>query len=113
MDSCPLRDDGRPMFKSKIPRFFKIILDDALRDGKLYIPRKFVRLYGNNLPSSVVLKVPSGAKWKLDLVKSDGEIWFQKGWQEFVNFYSIAYRSFLVDHFQCFIFSFIYLMKVQ
>ncbi|XP_050209777.1 B3 domain-containing transcription factor VRN1-like [Mercurialis annua] len=96
MDSYPVRDDGRPMFKSKIPRFFKIILDDVLRDGKLHIPRKFVRLYGNNLPSSVVLKVPSGAKWKLELVKSEGEIWFQKGWKEFVKFYSIAYRSFLV-----------------
>ncbi|XP_050210525.1 B3 domain-containing transcription factor VRN1-like isoform X2 [Mercurialis annua] len=92
-----LSDDGRMMmFKSKTPHFFKIILDDVLGDGKLYIPRKFVRLYGNNLPLSVVLKVPGGAKWKLELVKSDGEIWFQNGWQEFVKYYSIAYGSFLV-----------------
>ncbi|XP_050211906.2 B3 domain-containing transcription factor VRN1-like [Mercurialis annua] len=61
-----------------------------------YIPRKFVRFYGNNLSNSVVLKVPSGANWKLELVKCDGEIWFQNGWQEFVKFYSIVYGSFLV-----------------
>ncbi|XP_050211904.1 B3 domain-containing transcription factor VRN1-like [Mercurialis annua] len=98
MNSCPLRDDGKPMmFESKTPHFFKIILDDdALGDGKLYIPRKFVRLYGNNLPNSVILKVPSGAKWKIELTKFDGEIWFQNGWQEFVKYYSIAYGSFLV-----------------
>ncbi|XP_055960158.1 B3 domain-containing transcription factor VRN1-like [Mercurialis annua] len=95
MDSCASsRDDGRLMFKSKTPHFFKIILDD--HDGKLYIPRKFVRLYGNNLSNSVFLKVPTGATWKLELVKFDGEIWFQNGWQEFVKYYSIAYGSFLV-----------------
>ncbi|XP_050210528.1 B3 domain-containing transcription factor VRN1-like [Mercurialis annua] len=96
MDSCPPRDNRRPMFKSKTPRFFKIILDEH---AKFYIPRKFVRLYGNDLSSSVVLKVPTGAKWKLELVKSDGEIWFQEGWPEFVKFYSIAYGFFLV--FEC------------
>ncbi|XP_050209775.1 B3 domain-containing transcription factor VRN1-like [Mercurialis annua] len=93
MNSCPLRDDGKPMmFTSKTPQFFKIILGD----GKLCIPRKFVRLYGNNLPNSVILKVPSGAKWKIELTKSAGEIWFQNGWQEFVKYYSIAYGSFLI-----------------
>ncbi|XP_055960159.1 B3 domain-containing transcription factor VRN1-like [Mercurialis annua] len=94
MDSCASRNDRRLMFKSKTPHFFKIILDD--HDEKLYIPRKFVRLYGNNLSNSVVLKVPTGAKWKLELVKCDGEIWLQNGWQEFVKYYSIAYGSFLV-----------------
>ncbi|XP_050209776.1 B3 domain-containing transcription factor VRN1-like [Mercurialis annua] len=91
MDSCSSRNDGRLMFKSRTPRFFKIILDHS----NLYILRKFVRLYGNNLPNSVVLKVPSGAKWKLELVKSDGDIWFQNGWPEFVKYYSIDYGFFL------------------
>ncbi|XP_050220094.1 B3 domain-containing transcription factor VRN1-like isoform X2 [Mercurialis annua] len=97
MDSCSGRDDhGRLMFKSKTPLFFKIILDDAIRDGKFRIPRKFVRLYGNDLPNSVFLTVPTGAKWKLALVKSDGEVWFQEGWLEFVKYYSLAHGSLLV-----------------
>ncbi|XP_050211902.1 B3 domain-containing transcription factor VRN1-like [Mercurialis annua] len=95
MNSCPSRDGGRLMFTSNTPHFFKIILDHR----NLYIPRKFVRLYGNNLPNSIVLKVPSGAKWKIELTKCDGEIWFQNGWQEFVKYYSIAYGSFLVFQF--------------
>ncbi|KAF2296043.1 hypothetical protein GH714_035872 [Hevea brasiliensis] len=96
MASAPRRDDQRCLFKPPTPQFFTILLDDNIRDRKLGIPKKFVRKYGNNLPSSIVLKVASGEIWLVELVKCNGEIWLQKGWQEFVECYSLVYGSFLV-----------------
>ncbi|XP_048228269.1 B3 domain-containing transcription factor VRN1-like [Ricinus communis] len=60
------------------------------------ITRRFVRRYGNDLSTPVVLKVPSGAKWEVELVKHDGEIWLQNGWQEFLKYYSLDHGFFLV-----------------
>ncbi|XP_048227568.1 B3 domain-containing transcription factor VRN1 isoform X2 [Ricinus communis] len=61
-----------------------------------YFPRRFIRNYGNDLSSPVILKVCSGAKWEVELVKHDGEIWLQNGWKEFQKYYSLAHGSFLV-----------------
>ncbi|XP_037493209.1 B3 domain-containing transcription factor VRN1-like [Jatropha curcas] len=94
------RDNERSFFRPITPHFFKIILDDTIRDGKLIIPRKFLREYGNNLPNKVVLKVPSGATWQIELMKCDGEICLQKGWQEFVEYYSIACGHLLVFEYE-------------
>ncbi|GAV91357.1 B3 domain-containing protein [Cephalotus follicularis] len=91
-----MRDDDRFLFTAKTPHFFKVILDDTIRDGKLEIPRRFVRKYGNDLPNSVLLKVPSGAVWRVELSKCNGEVWLQNGWQEFKEYYSIALNHFLV-----------------
>ena len=55
-----------------------------------------MRLYGDDLSSTVLLKVPTGATWKVELVKRDGHIWLQNGWQEFIKYYSLAHGSFLV-----------------
>ncbi|XP_039683865.1 B3 domain-containing protein At4g01580 [Medicago truncatula] len=70
--------------------FFKIICDQSLHQGKLIIPRKFVEKYGEGLSNAIYLKTPNGAKWKLNLVKSDGKIWFEKGWKEFVKYHSLS-----------------------
>ncbi|XP_048227569.1 B3 domain-containing transcription factor VRN1 isoform X3 [Ricinus communis] len=96
MDSCPKSDKESLMSKGKKTHFFKIILDGNIRDGKLYFPRRFIRNYGNDLSSPVILKVCSGAKWEVELVKHDGEIWLQNGWKEFQKYYSLAHGSFLV-----------------
>ncbi|XP_037493189.1 B3 domain-containing transcription factor VRN1 isoform X1 [Jatropha curcas] len=93
-DSCPGKGSERLMFKADNPQFFKIILDDNNR--KLAIPRKFIRSYGNYLSSPAVLKVPTGAKWRVGLNKCSGEIWFDNGWQEFVKYYSLAHGSLVV-----------------
>ena len=38
--------------------------------------------------------------WQVELTKSaDGEIWFQKGWQEFVEYYSLVHGHLLVFEF--------------
>ncbi|XP_037494864.1 B3 domain-containing transcription factor VRN1 [Jatropha curcas] len=91
--SYPKKDD---LFEANKPHFLKIVLADTIRDKKLVFPRKFVRKYGNNLPSSIVLTVPSCAKWQVELIKSDGEIWLQNGWQEFVEYYALTVGSLLV-----------------
>ncbi|GMJ08775.1 hypothetical protein HRI_004546700 [Hibiscus trionum] len=110
MSSDPRRDNDQPMFASKTPHFFKIILQEAIADGRLGIPRKFVRKYGNQLSSPVKLEVPSGAIWQVELTKSDERVWLQKGWREFAEHYSLEFGSFLVfryqgnDHFHVLIF---------
>ncbi|XVF17770.1 hypothetical protein REPUB_Repub10bG0152100 [Reevesia pubescens] len=95
-DSCDQRENYNSMFTPKTPHFFKIILDDTIRDNKLEIPREFVRKYGDCLSSPVLLKVPSGDTWQVELTKSDGDIWLQNGWQEFAQHYSQKYGHLLV-----------------
>ncbi|GMI68864.1 hypothetical protein HRI_000555700 [Hibiscus trionum] len=84
------------MFTPKTPHFFKIFLEDTIRDKKLGIPKKFMKKYGNGLSNSVLLTVPSGDTWHVELTRSDGVVWLQNGWQEFVEFYSLKNGYFLV-----------------
>lgn len=76
--------------------FFKIILAQNLHEGKLMMPRKFVQKYREGLSNAIYLKTPNGAKWKLNLVKSDGKIWFEKGWKEFAEYHSLAHGHLLL-----------------
>ncbi|XP_043816904.1 B3 domain-containing transcription factor VRN1 isoform X2 [Manihot esculenta] len=76
--------------------FFKIILHSTIQQGKLEIPRKFVRKYGNGLSSPVILHVPSGAKWSVELLNCNGDVLLGKGWQDFSNYYSLDIGNFLL-----------------
>ncbi|XP_065864238.1 B3 domain-containing transcription factor VRN1-like [Euphorbia lathyris] len=87
---------------ARTPHFYKIILEDALKKGKLRIPKKFVRRYRNYLQEQVSLKVPNGAKWQVELVKTGDAIWLGNGWQHFVDYYSLSHGSFLVFGFEDF-----------
>ena len=60
------------------------------------IPRGFIMKYGNGLSKEVVLKVPSGAEWKVELTKLDDDVCFQKGLREFMEYYSIKEFHFLL-----------------
>lgn len=64
------------------------------------IPRKFVEKYGEGLPKTISLKPPNGKEWKLDLIKSDGKIWFGKGWKEFADYHSLAHGHLLVFRYE-------------
>ncbi|OMO84144.1 hypothetical protein COLO4_22200 [Corchorus olitorius] len=90
------RGRENPMFKTKTPHFFKVILDDTIRERKLGIPKLFVRKYGNQLPSPVHLEVPSGQVWKVELTKCDSKVWLQKGWHQFAEHYSLESGHFVV-----------------
>jgi hypothetical protein len=55
-----------------------------------------VAKYGECLPKTIYLKTPNGVNWKLNLVKSDGNLWFQKGWKEFAEYHSLSNGHLLV-----------------
>lgn len=56
-----------------------------------------MRLHGETLQSEeVCLKVVNGVKWKIGLEKSNQKVWLEKGWAEFVKFYSIDINFFVV-----------------
>ncbi|XP_065871116.1 B3 domain-containing transcription factor VRN1-like isoform X1 [Euphorbia lathyris] len=83
------------------PRFFKIILHDTIREGRLAIPKKFVAIYGNCLSNCINLIVPDGTKWEMELSKSGNyEAWLQKGWKEFSEHYSLKHSYMLVFEYQ-------------
>ncbi|KAI4313571.1 hypothetical protein L6164_026536 [Bauhinia variegata] len=52
--------------------------------------------YRKNLPNPVFLVLPNGEKWEVNWVKHDGDVYFQKGWKEFAEHYSLAHGHFLV-----------------
>ncbi|XP_024626636.1 B3 domain-containing transcription factor VRN1 [Medicago truncatula] len=64
------------------------------------MPRKFVEKYGKSLPKETCLKTPNGGKWKLNLVKSDGKIWFEKGWKQFAEHHSLAHGHLLLFRYE-------------
>ncbi|KAL1295773.1 hypothetical protein HN51_056615 [Arachis hypogaea] len=67
--------------------FFKIILKTNLKILK--IPNKFALKYGSGLSNPVFLKPPDGTRWKVCLSKKDDQVWFEKGWKEFTQNYSL------------------------
>lgn len=56
----------------------------------------FVKKFGNELSDIATLEVPNGEVWLVRLSKDGGKIWFQDGWQNFVQHYSISVGYFLV-----------------
>ena len=70
--------------------------------------------YGGGLSNTAYLKLPHGAEWIVELTDSDGEVWFQNGWQEFANYHSLKQGHLLVlrlKEIPTFVYS--YLMRVQ
>ena len=59
-----------------------------------------MKKYGKVLSKSVILKLPNGEEWKLNLAKRNGEVWFGKGWKEFANYYSLAHGHLLVFRYE-------------
>ncbi|XP_035539099.1 putative B3 domain-containing protein Os03g0621600 isoform X2 [Juglans regia] len=100
MTSHGRRDYESSAITLKAPHFFKIILPRCLQDRKLMIPRRFIRKYGEGLSNVAFLKLPNGAEWKLELTKCDGRVWLQKGWQEFMEYYSLKLGHLLVFRYE-------------
>ncbi|KAJ6766160.1 B3 DOMAIN-CONTAINING TRANSCRIPTION FACTOR VRN1-LIKE [Salix purpurea] len=83
--------DERPLV-----HFFKIILPCILDERKLRIPNMFVRRYGEELSGAAKVTVPSGHAWQIGLTKDQSNIWFDEGWQKFVEHHSISYGYLLL-----------------
>ncbi|CAN1141705.1 B3 domain-containing transcription factor VRN1 [Linum perenne] len=85
--------------------FFRIILPDTLQLKKLKLPRKFVKRYGSELllSSTATLSLPNNScgvhAWKIGVEKDKEEVWFSKGWAEFMDHHSISKGFFLVFHY--------------
>ncbi|KAK4596415.1 hypothetical protein RGQ29_014447 [Quercus rubra] len=86
-------DDG-PTDRS--PHFFKIILLNAVQEGKLRIPAKFVQKFGVDLSDMAFLTIPNGRKWKVKLTQHAEGVWFQNGWSEFASSHGVAVGHLLV-----------------
>ncbi|KAK4261794.1 hypothetical protein QN277_004746 [Acacia crassicarpa] len=72
--------------------FFKIILEHSLQEGRLKIPDNFTRKYGGTMQNPVYLKPPDGTEWEIHWTKYEsGEVWFEKGWDEVVGYYSLGH----------------------
>ncbi|KAI3472865.1 hypothetical protein Pfo_031117 [Paulownia fortunei] len=80
-------------------KFFKIVFNPA--DHSLKIPAEFMQRFGNNLPDIIFLRVPTGSLlWKVELLRSENEIWLQNGWKEFKEHYSIGVGQVVVFEYQ-------------
>ncbi|EOX98133.1 Sulfotransferase, putative isoform 1 [Theobroma cacao] len=80
--------------------FYKLIVSSILQDKKLRIPHKFVKKYGDELSSIVTLATPSGRFWLVELKKDKRRMWFDSGWNVFVEYYSISVGYFLVFRYE-------------
>ncbi|XP_031283878.1 B3 domain-containing transcription factor VRN1-like [Pistacia vera] len=74
--------------------FFKVILPNNLAVKKLGIPGNFVSRFADELSAVAKLSIPNGHDWQVTI---DGKnIWFQDGWHDFVQYYSVSTGYFLV-----------------
>ncbi|XP_031266814.1 B3 domain-containing transcription factor VRN1-like [Pistacia vera] len=80
----------------KSPHFFKVILPSTLAEKKLGILEMFVKKFGNELADIATLEVPNGQVWLVRLTKDGRKIWFQDGWDDFIQYHSISVGYFLV-----------------
>jgi hypothetical protein len=64
------------------------------------IPVKFVMEFGDELSDVATLTTPNGHLWQVGLEKENREIWFDDGWQEFMEYHSIHYGYFLVFRYE-------------
>ncbi|BFG38999.1 hypothetical protein CerSpe_252730 [Prunus speciosa] len=103
MSSRSRREGKGPAFQlsTPFPSFLKIVVQQALQDGKLKIPKMVVMEYGDLMADKIFLEVPDGAVWPVKLTRPcNGEIWMQKGWPEFAKFYSLKHGCLLIFRYE-------------
>ncbi|GMJ06849.1 REPRODUCTIVE MERISTEM 39, REDUCED VERNALIZATION RESPONSE 1 [Hibiscus trionum] len=82
------------------PFFHKLILSTTLQDKKLRIPDNFVKKFRDELSVAAILSVRDGHVWRVGVRKADNKVWFQEGWQEFVERYYIRVGYYLVFRYE-------------
>ncbi|KAG9154636.1 hypothetical protein Leryth_023051 [Lithospermum erythrorhizon] len=76
--------------------FFKVILSSTLQNGKLKIPKNFVKDHGDELRECVSFSIPPGCSWSVNVRReTDGSIWFHDGLLKFMEDNSIGIEFFL------------------
>ncbi|XP_065871119.1 B3 domain-containing transcription factor VRN1-like isoform X2 [Euphorbia lathyris] len=66
------------------------------------IPSGFVTEFGNSLSNPIILEVPTGKKWEVEMSKVGGEdqVWLGNGWLGFSEHYSLQKGHLLVFEYQ-------------
>ncbi|CAN0862254.1 B3 domain-containing transcription factor VRN1 [Linum grandiflorum] len=90
------------------PHFFKIIVEDTIRDKRLGIPIKFVKEHGESLCSPISLKLPGGTTWKINMSREicssttdHIHMWLcNEEWQKFAQHYSLKHGHWLVFQYE-------------
>jgi len=59
------------------------------------IPDEFIKRFGNELKNVATITVPDGCDWEMELKKCGNDIYFCNKWQQFSEYYSIGYGSYL------------------
>ncbi|MBA0727298.1 hypothetical protein Golax_000298, partial [Gossypium laxum] len=64
------------------------------------IPDSFVKKFRDELSVAAALTVPDGHVWRVGIKKVDNKVWFQEGWQEFLERYYIRVGYVLVFRYE-------------
>ncbi|RZC63135.1 hypothetical protein C5167_024880 [Papaver somniferum] len=73
--------------RRKKPYFLAIWTEN--KRYQLEIPQKVVRKIGRTLSDIIALKRADGILWNVELKRSEGKVWFDKGWKEFAEHNSL------------------------
>ncbi|KAK9945846.1 hypothetical protein M0R45_011341 [Rubus argutus] len=79
---------------AKRPAFFKALMGDFSQD--LRIPSAFIKNFNRRSLHICGLNGPSGQCWAVELEKRGNRLFFQKGWERFVEHHSLQVGDFLI-----------------
>ncbi|KAH9656352.1 B3 domain-containing transcription factor VRN1 [Citrus sinensis] len=94
--------------KKTYPHFIDVILDSTIEDKKMIhshltlfakmqkIPQNFVGRFGDELSNVATLTNPEGYVMRVGITRKDGKIWFDDGWNDFVENHSIDVGYFVL-----------------
>ncbi|KAJ6844666.1 B3 domain-containing protein-like isoform X2 [Iris pallida] len=77
------------------PSFFKVMIGPDFTKT-LRVPPQFKKHLGDNPGTEAVLRRPGNRQWAVVLRNVDGDLYFQEGWDDFVEDNSISTGEFLV-----------------
>ncbi|XP_057445201.1 B3 domain-containing transcription factor VRN1-like isoform X2 [Lotus japonicus] len=103
-DKNTLEIKYHPLSNKQIPNsathFFRIITPPCLEAGELILPNGFMKKYSGGMSNPVFLKAPDNISWEVHWSKHDSYFWFQKGWKEFVKYYSLDHGHLVLFEFK-------------
>ncbi|KAK9747631.1 hypothetical protein RND81_02G004300 [Saponaria officinalis] len=75
--------------------FYKLMISPTIQFKMLRLPDTFAMTFGDDLSEVCSLTVPTGETHQVALVEENDHLWFQDGWKQFVDRFSIGYGYFM------------------
>ncbi|XP_026398704.1 putative B3 domain-containing protein At5g66980 [Papaver somniferum] len=75
--------------------FFQVFTPDK-SSHHLKLPAAFINKLDEDLPKKGTLRDSTDKLWSVKVVKSGNDYFFQNGWEDFVNHYTLQYGNFLM-----------------